>query len=355
MIRHSYVHCTTCHFSPVGGGAMTEYGREMSKEVLSAHSAEGEQNVGHGLIAESPLPGGMKSWIKGVGGDFRAVQYHRETAAVKEGDFFPMQIEVEPVIGQGPVVASISAGLVRDRKSLHWGIRQGSIIANLSEQFPVRVGQFKQTVGINLPEHTAWVKRDLGFGEGTESPGADAHWLGEKLAMSVGVKWPKSDWPSSRKEVGTFQSLSLMPEIYSGASFKFTLGRYAGQNLEATGRSGREIYSISALMGFTHSLYSLIEINFQRAVDSSGTASHGRVEYQKIGYELSQGLHLFLLREFSHLSLENPTASKIGWGGGASWYPRPHFEIQGIYEKQKIRAISEAYGSYAWLLLHYYL
>lgn len=245
MIRHSYVHCTTCHVSPTGGGALTEYGREMAKEVLSAASGDGEQYVGHGLVPEGSIPVEIKSWIKGVGGDFRAVQYHRETAMVKEGDFFPMQAEIEPALGRGPITASLTAGWVRDRKSLKWGVRQASVMANLTEQFPVRVGQFKQGLGINIAEHTAWIKRDLGFGEGNESPGVDAHWLGEKIAMSFGAKWPKSEWSAARREVGTFQALSVMPEIYEGSSFKFTLGRYAGQNLEASGRPGREVFSIS--------------------------------------------------------------------------------------------------------------
>ncbi|RYZ63714.1 MAG: hypothetical protein EOP05_23120, partial [Proteobacteria bacterium] len=42
LIRHNYVNCTTCHVSPTGGGAMTEYGRAMSHELLSAWGTERE-------------------------------------------------------------------------------------------------------------------------------------------------------------------------------------------------------------------------------------------------------------------------------------------------------------------------
>src|ERR1700722_15897581 len=38
MARHGYTQCTACHVSPAGGGVLTEYGRELSSDLLSTWS-----------------------------------------------------------------------------------------------------------------------------------------------------------------------------------------------------------------------------------------------------------------------------------------------------------------------------
>jgi len=50
LTRHGYVSCTACHVSPNGGGAMTPYGRGLSRELLSTWGGTREAEVGHGLL-----------------------------------------------------------------------------------------------------------------------------------------------------------------------------------------------------------------------------------------------------------------------------------------------------------------
>ncbi|MFM8315618.1 MAG: hypothetical protein ACKOA8_15160, partial [Deltaproteobacteria bacterium] len=50
FIRHGYMNCTSCHVSPTGGGALTEYGRSLSDEVLSRWSRPGESGFLYGLL-----------------------------------------------------------------------------------------------------------------------------------------------------------------------------------------------------------------------------------------------------------------------------------------------------------------
>ncbi|MGZ3694528.1 MAG: hypothetical protein ACXWQO_10135, partial [Bdellovibrionota bacterium] len=50
MTTHGYTNCTACHISPNGGGTLTEYGRGLSKELLSASAKEGEEKFLYGLM-----------------------------------------------------------------------------------------------------------------------------------------------------------------------------------------------------------------------------------------------------------------------------------------------------------------
>src|SRR5436190_6515955 len=85
MIRHGYVNCTTCHVSPSGGGTLTEYGRELSKEVLSTWSKEGEANMAYGLVKPP-------EWLL-FGGDYRSVYVYRDTPLYRDGRYILMQTD----------------------------------------------------------------------------------------------------------------------------------------------------------------------------------------------------------------------------------------------------------------------
>ena len=79
FVRHGYTNCATCHASPNGGGMLTEYGRAISKELLSHGSWFFEKKMDLQAPLENrdeqPL-GGMMSLPKGLslGGDVRALQ-----------------------------------------------------------------------------------------------------------------------------------------------------------------------------------------------------------------------------------------------------------------------------------------
>src|SRR5579872_5347575 len=87
LVRHGYVNCTSCHVSPSGGGALTEYGRQLSADVLSMSSYEGEGGFLHGA---AKLP----EWLA-VGGDVRAIQIYRSTPQATQWRFLFMQADYE--------------------------------------------------------------------------------------------------------------------------------------------------------------------------------------------------------------------------------------------------------------------
>ena len=95
MIRHGYTNCTACHMSPSGGGVLNQYGKSLSKEVLSTWGAEGEENFLHGAVDTTAV----NDWLV-LGGDIRAVQVHQENDLIKRGKFIKMQAGVELGINQ---------------------------------------------------------------------------------------------------------------------------------------------------------------------------------------------------------------------------------------------------------------
>jgi hypothetical protein len=81
----------------------------------------------------------------------------------------------------------------------------------------------------------------------------------------------------------------------------------------------------------------------------------GWVSYLKPGMEILQGLHLFALHESERENYRYPSSGKHSLGGGVSFFPRPHFEFQLVWNKVQDRKLGRRWDDLAWLLLHYYL
>src|SRR5262249_46579308 len=60
-VRWGYANCSTCHYNVAGGGILTSYGRQLSRELLSTWGGEREPEFAYG---KPPLP----SWLA-LGGD----------------------------------------------------------------------------------------------------------------------------------------------------------------------------------------------------------------------------------------------------------------------------------------------
>lgn len=76
-LTHGYLNCMACHISPSGGGLLSDYGRSLSKELMSTWSWKNSEHPLFGLARNTKQ-------LK-IGGDYRAVQTYFENSQVKQG------------------------------------------------------------------------------------------------------------------------------------------------------------------------------------------------------------------------------------------------------------------------------
>ena len=93
LIRHGYVNCTACHTSPSGGGLMTDYGRNLSSDLVSTWGNAKEAEFLNGLLPSEKI----KDWFL-IGGNYRGLQYHYENDKTKDGDWYNMQALLEAAV-----------------------------------------------------------------------------------------------------------------------------------------------------------------------------------------------------------------------------------------------------------------
>ena len=105
FVRHGYTNCITCHASPTGGGILTEYGRAISKELLSRGSWFFENRMDLPAVDthEEQALNGSVSLPRGIslGGDARALQLISDDSKATRGRFVFMQADLEAALSDG--------------------------------------------------------------------------------------------------------------------------------------------------------------------------------------------------------------------------------------------------------------
>ncbi len=334
MIRHGYVNCTTCHVSPSGGGMLTLYGRELSKEALSAASGDNEPQFAHGLVT-------LPEWLN-MGGDLRGLLLFRDSASATSLDLISMQADLEAgitfksftLVGTGGYVVSTSELISRR----HY------LLFNANDFLSFRAGRFQKAYGINTPEHATSIKRGLGWDQGTETYNLEGAWISENWSAFAGVIIGRPTDSTYEKGANAMLTYSPSESAKIGVSF------YRGSN----DLQSRTVLGPHAQLGFSPRWYLLTELDFQfLTTTSTGVSKTGFANYQKLGYEWTKGFQSYVTQEWRKLDFGLSTAFTSTYGIGANYHPRPHFELSLDLQTQSTAGSSTS-SLIAFLQTHYY-
>lgn len=178
--------CTACHFAPSGGGLLNAYGRD---EAGGTISRGGDGRFLHGLW-EPP------AWLQ-LGADLRGVVGLKSRATQREVLAFPMQGDVYVRAGGERVAFHLTAGLrggARDPQPPlveRLASREHYVMYERASGTYVRVGRFFPVHGIRTQDHTAYVRRYLGFHTLEEPYGVGGGASGEQWEAHVSAFIPR--------------------------------------------------------------------------------------------------------------------------------------------------------------------
>jgi hypothetical protein len=357
LTRHSYSSCTACHVSPNGGGVLTAYGRNLSRDMLSTWGEKREGELLHGALPEKYMEQLADSNYR-IGGDLRSIQTHRENKNVRAGRFFLMQAEVEGAYDAGPFAAVLSVGKVEDplgTGNFTLVSQRFYGLARFGESANFRVGRFSTAFGLNLADHTISIRRPLGLGPEIERDNAEFSWLGEKDLAFVSYMQTVGSTPEMfRERAAVFRYDRVINERSRlGASF----WQAEGGSPEVAGgtKFTRFMLAIHGIANLSEKWFLTGEIDRQERIDkkSAGDSlTSSQYAYLRLQYEPVQGILplLQIQHERGDVSLNSSETNK--YGVGINFFPRPHFELLGIWNKN---VKQNEWSDEAYLLLHYYL
>lgn len=351
MIRHGYTNCTSCHISPTGGGVLTPYGRELSKEILSTWGTDRET-----LFMDSiKTPDNLS-----LGGDVRTAQIYQNTPSLVTATLINMQEDFEAAYTWNKKLtfdASVGYNHRGEPATAldHVISRRHYVIFQADEQTSIRAGKFNYAYGINTSDHQLLIKSGLQIADdslagSSETYNVEAAWLGDKLNFYATGILGRPDEPDYHRETGGTLTASIAP----GESYKMGVSYlYARTDLG----TNRHVFGPWGILGFTPKFFLLSELDFQGAHQDTNlleTRQWGMVDYLRLDYEYFQGFHGFLTQELFRLDFRDPSTLNKVYGIGLQWFPRPHFEFDAEWQLQ-ISAQVQGYTDFAFLMLHYYL
>jgi hypothetical protein len=342
MVRHHYVNCNSCHVSPAGGGLLNEYGRGMASEVLSTWNYENESLFLHGALKPEKMPKFLN-----VGGDLRVLQLHQETPTATEGSFMLMQSQVEAAVTSGIFTAVGAFGKPRGN-NIEAEFPRYYLMASPLEGIQIRAGFFVPSFGLNIPHHTYPTRSPIGLGFTSRST-MQVDYSGEQWHAAFSASKSTLNFRTKDRE----RAASFQLERFINDSYRVGASTWNGESEAMT----RWLNSVHGILGFSEKWYLLSELTWQsrKAKAAGSMREHGLFQFNRLGYEITKGVHLLAIEQYGQSNLKSAASQTASFGLGALWYPRPHFEFEFAFNKQKVARTSPVFEDFAYLMAHYYL
>lgn len=363
MVRHGYSNCVTCHASPTGGGILTEYGRAISKEVLSngRFFFEGAMDLKAPLENKDEQPlGGTLPLPKGlsVGADVRALQLIVDNKRQTMGRSILMQADLELAYSDGKrFVVDGTIGRAEPGKKAqfandflisrrHWVLIKMGPPEEL-ENFQLRFGRFFPAYGINIAEHNYYTRKLNGFDQAQETYNAEFSFIaGDWAGAATGI-FGRPDKEDRSKETGGALQLSRA----LGGVHRVGLNYFQGKDSSRGAASVRTIAGAFGLLGFSPKVYSLAEVNMTH----DQVKRSGMNDFVKVAYEPWQGVHFFFTQQYAVPSFQAKAKWIDSYTLGLQYFPRVHWDFQMSAGRERNTSVSPDFSTVLMFLAHYYL
>jgi hypothetical protein len=328
FLSRQYTRCTTCHYSPTGGGLLTPYGRSLTDEISttggSHPSATKNSNPEHGFLWGEL---GNRLGPLDLGIDVRPAHLDVSTSGFSTTENFLMDADLQAAIRthgwtfygeigrepvpDGPKIASYEYWVSHDSES----------------GFGFRVGRFLPAYGIRLADHTAFTRLNLGFDVYDQVLGLELSHTGERHLLQVSLGPGAADAAFQNDGRRAFTATGrLQLDLSSRAAVVFSgLLRDASQ-IEPRSEAGGVAFGFAP--GKRLSVWTEADVQFQSSI--SGAASpNGGTGYtflNETSFEVHRGLWL---------KLSPQLRTDIGISGGgvfrtvleADLFPRTHWNV----------------------------
>lgn len=375
MTRHGYVHCTACHTTLTGGNLLNEYGRQLSRELLSQTSIagiktqEGDERFLYGF-AKPP------AWLT-LGGDIRVLQTFIESKQASRGRFFIMQFDVDASAQLGShwrAFASLGRIFPKTTEtkgkdyvsSPRHGIEYLFTNPEAADRLTLRAGRFMPAYGIGFAEHTFVTRRFLKMGPGQERYAAELAWNNDYTSVIATGILARADGEAGHGGTSVRGGNALAAEkggaiqVATQVREKSKLGfnYYQTQRVETFAPAATPVnyafrsYGMFAHMTFNKDWYGLLEIDRPEGANQKW----GVAEIVKLGYEIHQGLNAMVIQEHANTDTSNTANPKFdAYSLGMQWFPRPHWDLYGMWRYERDQALSSDFQNVVWLVGHFYL
>jgi hypothetical protein len=329
-VRWGYANCVTCHHNIGGGGVLTPYGRQLSRELLSTWGGEDEAEFGWGTT-------GLPSWLS-LGGD---VSY----MATSQHAFRLLQADLEGAVRHRRLLAVASVGRLggeTDPMGHGWLSRRHYLQVDLTRSLSVRGGRFLPVYGVWNGDASVATRAGLGWQRDTYNVEAD--WIAGRWSAAAAAIL--ADAEGGPVEHGFTANGGVFFAGRRKLWLSYLSRRETGLRRQAAGLSG--------VVGIGGHAYLLTQADYQRLRGDAGERRRDVYANACLARETIKGLYVLLVGEVARRGLDDPGRLSHSQGVALRWFPRPHFELQLRWRNQDREAVSPAEMDGFTAFVHFY-
>lgn len=350
--------CSQCHVGPAGGGLLTEWGQEEFGDTIA--------NGGDGRFLHGAIP--TPAWLQ-LGGNVRLAALANDVGSSNGTELavFPMQLDLTMrlVRGAWSAVGTLGArGRVRSGSpdsSENPGseVESTSLASYLisrehyvlwrpgSQGLYLRAGRFAAPYGLRVADHTAYVRRYLGFNLLEETYNVGGGWSGDdsELHATLFVYDPLQG--AARKDLGAAVMFEKQAteSLIIGASSRVGL---SDLGTRAQGGLHGKLWAEGAkvlLQG---------EVDVVREMFDGGAGDRWQLAaYAGPVLMAARGIYAGVGYQVFAQDLQVRSVTRHAGDAWVSYFPRAHFEIMASARAQWVGPAERAY--LGMLQLHYAL
>jgi hypothetical protein len=336
--------CAECHLTPTGGGLLNDYGRGEAGDTISRG---GDGALLHGTWTPP-------SWLA-LGGDLRGAAMVKAQDGERDLAAFPMQADLLARAGGRGITFTLIAGLRGAARDVHPPLveritsREHYLMYQRGDRY-ARVGRFFSTVGLRLPDHTAYVRRYLGFGLSEEPYG-----------LAIGEV--RGEWdahlhafvPNPVPLLGAGPRAAGVAVSYERRAMENTATLGLGARYARAPDDARLLFDVTGRRWFEDAGLALDgEVAVQRQSFTDGPTRWQLGSYLGAHQQVTQGVWLGV-----GLHHWQPDLRLRSWRDAAEltlqYFPRAHFEVLWLNRASAVGNDLDAPGFLSQLQLHYYL
>jgi hypothetical protein len=351
--RYGQESCTSCHVSPGGSGALTNYGRMFAAEKLSTWYRPTEEYFLNGLVT----PG--ETWL--AGGDLRWVYYNQQVGDRRQEKFWRMQSDFELILHLGDLwiqgaVGTMPAGPYDQGPKYSKLFNRGYSARYdiLNQHILLRGGVFMPKFGLMTADHTIYTRISSGLMPDDEQYQLELTFQDDGIDLTLAYLFDNAV-PNKDKQPKKGFSLGIGKMV--GSRNRVSFGAMSTEKSINTGNIKTLGLVLSSVLTFTSKLFSMFEIsrtNQKLSTETQNIASDSIATYFTINYETMRGLLPFLRYETWNPEVNSKGQQIQRYGGGLNWYPRPHFQTEARSMITMYESRSGDQNVSSEIILHYY-
>jgi hypothetical protein len=333
FLSKQYPTCAACHYSPTGGGMLTDYGRSLSHVELSTFRASDP--------AEAERPDGEQAFLFGalgastgdlrLGVALRPSHLEFRVPGVSSGRNLLMQADLQAAYQRGGLTAYASVGRHLEGSEASIGSYEHWLGYQAENGVGVRAGRFLPAYGVHFSDHTAFNRDGLELGTDDQVYGVEVSLTGERSILQVSLSPGRAESIVDDDGTGAFASAAriqfdVSPQVVVVGSGAF--------------RAASDVRPRSGLAGVALGVSPVAGLSIWSQLDASMVEGPLQetawVFVNETAYEVYPGVWAKISPQYR---------GDDGRGGGdvgrmvfgAAWLPRTHWNVNVSYFRDRNR------------------